>query len=202
MKKFLSIIVSIIIVFFCIVMLLNLFSPGLGSKLMIKALPMSWVTPKAGDSDVAHIETPFLDEIKLIYGTFTVQDSCVIPYPTPYPFDYDDDNKLVVVQSATIEFIVDIDDSKIQVSDQSKTLVIDTTGLRLIYYPIKSKTNTFRHGDLSKVTDEDINLQIEKCNEVFQKNIDSSKELVTARQRLDKLLSSDYIYVVGSGKEE
>lgn len=197
MKRLVVFALCVVLGALCTAIVANLFSPGAGSTFLHAIIPSKWLVPKAGDVKYGHTETPFVEELKLIYGNFDIADSCSIPYVTPYPFD--DDGKLVICESAKVDFFVKIDTSLLQINNSSRTFLIDTAGIKLLYSLSNSKIITKRYGDMSKISDAEINMQISDCTERFNKSIINSGQLLKAKKALDKLISTQYIYLIQSG---
>ena len=171
-----------------------LYSPKSAIKALVTVMPDRFLSPKLSDSTYVHNETHFFEELKLIHGTFTVSDSCTYSYSRMFK----DPIKLVVLTTGKINFYVDIDTSIIQINNNSKTFLIDTSGIRLQYlisdYHINYKTS-----EKLNVPNEEINRHMGQCNEYFNDQIKTSKQLILAKESLDRLINTQLIFLIQKG---
>jgi hypothetical protein len=171
-----------------------LYSPKSTIKTIAAIIPARFLVPTLSDSTYSHRETRFFEELKLIHGTFEVSDSCIYMYSRMFK----DPVKLTVLTRGKVNFYVDIDTSIIQINNNSKTFLIDTAGIKLQYlisdYHIDSNVS-----EQQVISTFDINKHMSQCNEYFNNQIKTSKQLILAKESLDKLINNQLIFLIQKG---
>lgn len=174
--------------------LFYLYSPKTAMETLVKVIPERFLLPQLSDSTYVHTETDFFEKIKLIHGEFDVQDSCTYNYTIPFKPKV----PVVVTTVGKVSFYVNIDTSIIQINNASKTFLLDTTGIQLQYlisdYHIDHKIK----GDLT-LPESDVKRQMAQCNEYFNDNVKNSRQLIAAKQSLDRLINSQLIFLIQKG---
>lgn len=171
-----------------------IYSPESAIRTFVRIIPERFLIPVLSDSTYVHTETDFFEQLKLIHGEFTVKDSCTFQYKAPFQQAI----PLVVTTEGKINFYVDIDTSIIQINNDSKTFLLDTTGIELQYLVSDYHISHKLMGNLT-IPDVQINAHMAQCNNYFNENIKNSKQLIAAKQSLDKLINSQLIFLIQKG---
>lgn len=174
-----------------------LYNPDSAIKGLIKVVPERYLIPRIVDSTYVHNETSFFEKLKLIHGEFDVLDSCVSMYNAP-ALSFRQPSKVVITTKGKINFYVNIDTSIIQINNSSKTFLLDTTGIQLQYFVSDYHIDHHIQGDLV-LKDTELNFKLGQCNEYFNNNVKKSKQLIAARESLDKLLNEQLIFLIQKG---
>lgn len=175
--------------------LLQIYSPEYASKIVKTVIPKRFLEPALSNTEYTHYETDFLEQLKLIHGEYTVNDSCIYTYSTLI-----NNYNIVVNTKGKVNFYVNIDTSIIQINNNSKTFLIDTSGIKLQYF-VSDYSIDYHYSDGFKPSEMDTKLRMADCNAAFEKNIENSFQLTRAKKSLDDLINNQLIFLIQKGYE-
>ena len=175
--------------------LLWIYSPEYASKVAKTVIPKRFLEPALSNTEYTHYETDFLEQLKLIHGEYTVNDSCIYTYSTLI-----NNYNIVVNTKGKVNFYVNIDTSIIQINNNSKTFLIDTSGIKLQYF-VSDYSIDYHYSDGFKPSEMDMKLRMADCNAAFEKNIENSSQLTRAKKSLDDLINNQLIFLIQKGYE-
>lgn len=153
------------------------------------------------DSTYVYSKEKFIKQIRVIHGYVNVKDSCSYGFGNNVGFCSTLMYKLIT--TATIKYYVDVDTSKIQINNSSKTLMIDARNPQL---KIEVQNFDMRVSPGQRLSTKCFSLtaaQIENCRQLckadFRKHIPELYEIVEAKKSLEETLNQNFIYIINKG---